>query len=186
MVIIHRIDQTSQSEFFSCGWLLISVNRINYQLKKNTLIAKTDQKLQETTWLCRYSGQRRLHISNSKYYGRFDPRTKRHRFKVCQNCRPCHEVIPLTVIVTQKSKRHRKFIQHNIYTRTVPQLSQRDLRRLQSKMHVYRKNWHWWTRRRRRRRRITTTTTTCTQQCLAPWHRRCKVYSHQRYVKYWL
>lgn len=80
----------------------------------------------------------------AKCFGRFDPKTKSHRFKVCQNCRPCHEVMLPTVIVTQKSKRERQFLSDNINSliaQSVPVPSPQEIGSLLSKVKVYPKKW---------------------------------------------
>lgn len=80
----------------------------------------------------------------AKCFGRFNPSTKGDRFKVCQNCRPCHEVRLPSVIVTKKGKRERKFVTDNINTiiaQSVPQPSPREIGDLLSKVKVYPKKW---------------------------------------------
>lgn len=76
--------------------------------------------------------------------GRFNPTTKSHRFKVCQNCHPCHEAMLPTVIVTKKGNRERKFWKNNIdiiVNQIEPRPSQQVIERLLSKVQVYPKKW---------------------------------------------
>lgn len=45
----------------------------------------------------------------AKCFGRFDPRTKRHRFKVCLDCRPSVDAMLPSMIVCKVSKRKKQF-----------------------------------------------------------------------------
>lgn len=58
--------------------------------RKNVYIMKVDEWM--TSQTC------------AKCFGRFDPRTKRHRFKVCKNCRRNQEMMMPSSITTNKGR----------------------------------------------------------------------------------
>lgn len=79
-----------------------------------------------------------------KSFGRFDPRTKSHHFKVCQSCRPQPEAMLPTVIFSKEGKHDRKYSQNNIYNivnQCEPPPTHRQIDRLLSKVQVHQKNW---------------------------------------------
>lgn len=51
----------------------------------------------------------------AKCIGRFDPRTKSHRFKVCQNCRPRFEAMLPSMVVTKKGRRRSRLDRLQIF-----------------------------------------------------------------------
>lgn len=84
----------------------------------------------------------------AKCFGRFDPRTKRHRFKVCQNCQPSRGAMLPSIIVAKKGKRLMRSIRTNLRENgdqlvaidgQPPNLE--DTVRLLSKVSVHRKDW---------------------------------------------
>lgn len=75
-------------------------------------------------------------------FGRFDPRTKSHKFKVCQDCRPTdHRFLP-EMIITQLGKRdlqRRNEIYRMLNIDAQP--NQPNAGSLMTKVQMYRKNW---------------------------------------------
>lgn len=83
----------------------------------------------------------------ARCYGRFNRRYKSHRFKVCQNCRPCHEAMLPPMIVTLKGKRRQRDdrLQHFLMEQEAEangtQPDQRIVDSLLSKVLIHRYEW---------------------------------------------